>query len=262
MMGVADLPSETLKALKIHPKSVTKKRIGSKTSIDPKSPGRTNSYGPDDDASTIADDAASTVAPSAMAARSVGQLSLTSSNLSSASFASDTATQSANDPTVMNSPELDLSLVSLPSPGTAEGTPSVRTPRDAFVTQALGQSLGGSRPRSRSKHGSPSRRHTSESFHRVDSSSKFHVEAALGTGKGISRFVGAGLKSPMDFTMALARGFHNAPKLYGDQVRQTDKITDLQSGLKAAGKVFAHSVMPLVFILNEVRDLATDFMTA
>lgn len=42
----------------------------------------------------------------------------------------------------------------------------------------------------------------------------------------------------MDFTLGLARGFHNAPKLYGDEsVRQADKVTGLQSGLKAAGKV-------------------------
>ena len=42
----------------------------------------------------------------------------------------------------------------------------------------------------------------------------------------------------MDFTLSIARGFHNAPKLYGDDtVRQADKITDLQTGLKAAGKV-------------------------
>ena len=64
------------------------------------------------------------------------------------------------------------------------------------------------------------------------------VEAALGAGKGVGRIVGAGLKSPMDFTLGLARGFHNAPKLYGDEsVRQADKIIDFQSGLKAAGKV-------------------------
>jgi hypothetical protein len=42
----------------------------------------------------------------------------------------------------------------------------------------------------------------------------------------------------MDFTMGLARGFHNAPKLYGDDtVRPQERVTDLQSGLKAAGKV-------------------------
>ena len=64
-------------------------------------------------------------------------------------------------------------------------------------------------------------------------------DTALGAGKSVGKIVGAGLKSPMDFTLGLARGFHNAPKLYGDEsVRQADKVTDFQSGLKAAGKVF------------------------
>lgn len=68
--------------------------------------------------------------------------------------------------------------------------------------------------------------------------SHISLEAALGAGKGVSRIVGAGLKSPMDFTLGLARGFHNAPKLYGDEsVRTPEKITGFQSGLKAAGKV-------------------------
>lgn len=40
----------------------------------------------------------------------------------------------------------------------------------------------------------------------------------------------------MDFSLSLAQGFHNAPKLYGDDVRPTQKITGFGSGLKAAGK--------------------------
>ena len=49
------------------------------------------------------------------------------------------------------------------------------------------------------------------------------------------------MKSPMDFTLSLAQGFHNAPKLYGDTtVRKQEKITDLQSGLRAAGKEFGY----------------------
>ncbi|KAI9648613.1 hypothetical protein NHQ30_003251 [Ciborinia camelliae] len=68
-------------------------------------------------------------------------------------------------------------------------------------------------------------------------------ENAMGAGKGISRIIGAGLKSPMDFTLGLARGFHNAPKLYGDDtVRPQTKVTDLQSGLKAAGKEFGYGI--------------------
>ena len=61
---------------------------------------------------------------------------------------------------------------------------------------------------------------------------------AIGAGKGIGRVVDAGFKSPMDFTLSLAKGFHNAPRLYGDtSVRPHEHITGFQSGLRAAGKV-------------------------
>lgn len=64
-------------------------------------------------------------------------------------------------------------------------------------------------------------------------------ESMIDGGKGVSRIVSAGIKSPMDFTMALAQGFHNAPKLYGDDtVRKSDRITGIGSGLKAVGKEF------------------------
>lgn len=83
----------------------------------------------------------------------------------------------------------------------------------------------------------PSSQPVHRSF-KANQASQISLEAALGAGKGIGRIVGAGLKSPMDFTLNLARGFHNAPKLYGDEsVRQPDKITGFHSGLKAAGKV-------------------------
>ena len=56
--------------------------------------------------------------------------------------------------------------------------------------------------------------------------------------KGVARIIGTGLRAPMDFTYNLARGFHNAPKLYGDEtVRESPKITDIKSGLKASGSV-------------------------
>ena len=70
---------------------------------------------------------------------------------------------------------------------------------------------------------------------------KDDVDNALQSGKGAYKFVTAGIKSPMDVTVALAKGNHNAPKLYGDDtVRKHDKITDLSSGLKAAGKEFGY----------------------
>ncbi|CUS08509.1 unnamed protein product [Tuber aestivum] len=62
-------------------------------------------------------------------------------------------------------------------------------------------------------------------------------DTAIGASKSVSSIVEAGLKSPMDFTLSLAQGFHNAPKLYGDNtVRSLDKVTGFHSGLKAAGK--------------------------
>lgn len=55
---------------------------------------------------------------------------------------------------------------------------------------------------------------------------------------GVSGIVGAAVKAPMDITHNVARGFHNLPEMYGDEtVRPLDKVTGVQSGLEAAGKV-------------------------
>ena len=67
------------------------------------------------------------------------------------------------------------------------------------------------------------------------------LESIMGATKAGGHIVKVGLKSPMDFTMSLAQGFHNAPKLYGDTtVRKPTRVTDFQSGLKAAGKEFGY----------------------
>ncbi|KAL9612916.1 MAG: hypothetical protein Q9167_002499 [Letrouitia subvulpina] len=69
------------------------------------------------------------------------------------------------------------------------------------------------------------------------------LEAALETGKGIGRMIEAGLRTPMEFTLSLAKGFHNAPKLYGDEtVRTADRVTGIKSGLKTAGKEFRFGI--------------------
>lgn len=63
------------------------------------------------------------------------------------------------------------------------------------------------------------------------------LETALTGAKAAGKIISAGVKSPMDFTLSLAKGFHNAPKLYGDDtVRQNEKIVGLHSGLKVARK--------------------------
>ena len=106
------------------------------------------------------------------------------------------------------------------------------------MKNALRSSLSRSRSRSQSRQPNLSRADSRTGSQDGRETEHVSLDAAVGAGKGIGRMVGAGVKSPMDFTLGIARGFHNAPKLYGDQsVRQSDKVTGLQSGLKAAGKV-------------------------
>ncbi|KAL7627182.1 hypothetical protein AAE478_003958 [Parahypoxylon ruwenzoriense] len=49
--------------------------------------------------------------------------------------------------------------------------------------------------------------------------------------------------APVDLILALAQGFHNAPRLYGDDtVRRPIRVTGIQSGLKAAGHEFVYGI--------------------
>lgn len=60
---------------------------------------------------------------------------------------------------------------------------------------------------------------------------------------GVERTATAIAKAPVDLSMALAQGFHNAPRLYGDNtVRRPIRITGFHSGLRAAGHEFAYGV--------------------
>jgi len=61
---------------------------------------------------------------------------------------------------------------------------------------------------------------------------------SVSAAKGVGRIIGAGFKAPVLLTHDTARGFHNIPRLYGDEtVREVDEIRDLGDGLRAAGKV-------------------------
>ena len=47
----------------------------------------------------------------------------------------------------------------------------------------------------------------------------------------------------MDISVAIAQGFHNAPRLYGDKtVRRPTRITGIKSGFKAAGEEFGYGI--------------------
>ncbi|KAH7273909.1 hypothetical protein B0J15DRAFT_567405 [Fusarium solani] len=64
--------------------------------------------------------------------------------------------------------------------------------------------------------------------------------AALQVGEGVGGIVGAAVKSPMNFSLGLAKGLKYAPRLYHDElIRQSDKIDSFSSGLKVAGKELA-----------------------
>lgn len=143
-----------------------------------------------------------------------------------------TAPTAAPDPAIPLSPEISHEEAKSPVSGDQQGS-------KLSHQNSMKSAIRGTLSRSSSRNSSPSR---SSTHHQRslsgDRASQISLEAALGAGKSVKQIVGAGLKSPMDFTLSLAQGFHNAPKLYGDQtVRQADKVTGFQSGLKAAGKV-------------------------
>lgn len=68
-------------------------------------------------------------------------------------------------------------------------------------------------------------------------------DMAQDVGSGFGKTAGAVARFPMDLTLAVAQGFHNAPRLYGDStVRRPTRITGMKSGLKAAGEEFTYGV--------------------
>ncbi|KEY65070.1 hypothetical protein S7711_08140 [Stachybotrys chartarum IBT 7711] len=69
------------------------------------------------------------------------------------------------------------------------------------------------------------------------------VEAAAGAGRNVGRIVSTGVKSPMNFCLGVAKGFRNIPRAYNDDtVRPLEKVTDLSSGIKVAGKEFGYGL--------------------
>ena len=199
MMGVADFPIETLKALNIHPDAVKKRKEKKKAASDAIASSQSASTGSSDD-------------------------------LSRQTSESSVQTQSNNaTPSGASQFNLSDSLSRLGSHDTQSPSDRPGSPGLASISAALRGQLGDRLDR----RGSPSKGSpTNENPPQL-------VDTALGTSKGIGKILKAGFESPMDFTHALAKGFHNAPKLYGDDtVRKSDQITDFRSGVRAASKEF------------------------
>lgn len=61
--------------------------------------------------------------------------------------------------------------------------------------------------------------------------------------RGALKSAGALASAPIDLSVALAQGFHNAPRLYGDDtVRRPLRVTGIRSGLRAARQEFVYGL--------------------
>ena len=205
MMGVADMPVEFFKLFSKSdmPKTTSENRQSSEQSTS----GTRSQH-------------ASITSSASTSTTDVGALTPSQSN----SSLPDVSTPLA-------SPTLERAVT---GSGTASPKPMSRTGTDS-TTSKHRSSLAEAFQHHRSRSRSPSREPSLPQHHKPNPNRD--IEAMIQSGKGVGRMVGEGFKSPMDFTLAVSRGFHNAPKLYGDTVREPGKVTDLQSGLREAGKV-------------------------
>ncbi|KAI9842751.1 MAG: hypothetical protein M1837_006934 [Sclerophora amabilis] len=225
VMGVADFPMDIFKALKHKPHGHSPSHSKSKEG------GKSDSSGSETPNVEFQSGNAGSSDPTSGPQSPSSPVGRTDSNTSEAH---------SLDPT---SAILPPGVDHLQSPVSTGGEPmsptkSQRSSKSHVRAMSSVMRSHSSRSRSHSRDGSTtpsgSSRKQAEPF-----GEQMSLEAALGAGKGVGRIVEAGLKSPMDFTLGLARGFHNAPKLYGDKtVRPEDKVTGFQSGIKAATREF------------------------
>ncbi|KAL8722150.1 MAG: hypothetical protein Q9225_001294 [Loekoesia sp. 1 TL-2023] len=220
MMGIADLPIEILRVLHIKPSHPT-------AETNPHATSR----------SSISDTHSDSQRPSSPVTANVDDDALSPSSSRSSVMSSSTAT-GVQKPTSVSAHGLDeASSNTSQEPSLLSEQQAPGCALDWSHRKSMAHTLGGSVSRSPSRCRSSFDTSTKASLSESQPSN-ISLDAAVGAGKGVGRIVGAGLKSPMDFTLSLARGFHNAPKLYGDDmVRRPDKVTGFRSGLKAAGKV-------------------------
>ena len=184
MMGVADMPSQTLKLLHIHPDARNKKDKEKSTGSE---------------ASSLKEESSS---------------GRTTNTRSTTDTTEGSARSGASTPTAADG-VADLARIQADYVAAANHTPSSTTSRSRSATGSTSNFDSATKPPGMADN----------------------IESAIDTGKGLGRIVGAGFKSPMNFSLNVAKGFHNLPKLYGSDVRQVDKVTDFQSGMRTAAKV-------------------------
>ncbi|KAK5938845.1 hypothetical protein PMZ80_009037 [Knufia obscura] len=212
--GVMDMPSELLKSLKFgeHKKDGNTESGSGPTRADSLAPpGQSKDH---------------SRSPS-VSARSTG------------SATSDVEAKDKQPEQAEDLPDRDDSTYASMSPGVM--SPRSQTSQPHAMSSVYGAEASSSPSRSHSRSASPNRAAGGKSPHRGSEAGQMTLESLIGATKAGGKIAKVGLKSPMDFTMSLAQGFHNAPKLYGDTtVRKPAKITDFRSGLAAAGKEFGY----------------------
>jgi hypothetical protein len=235
MMGVADLPVETLKVLGIHPSADKAKKSKDKTGKESTSPTPMRQESAESDSKLAPDDS-----------------SMISSVLTQTTTASDST--ALEPPSHLSTTSRASSLSERPlSPqmrdavgplsDTAAGdsdsarprTPRSRSRNSAADVAAKAASAASTSPARDGQRRSASA--TLAAYNPVDP-----LDTIYGTGRGLGKIVGAGLKSPLDFTLALSRGFHNLPRLYGEEPRTVGRVTGFHSGLRTAGKEFGQGI--------------------
>ncbi|KAI4729882.1 UDP-Glycosyltransferase/glycogen phosphorylase [Aureobasidium sp. EXF-10728] len=85
--------------------------------------------------------------------------------------------------------------------------------------------------------------HTIASTRSRDKQPSAGSKAALASAKSIGWLAPKAVKGMMvDIPLAMAEGFHTAPRFYGDEVRDHGKVTGVGSGFAVAGKTFAYGL--------------------
>ncbi|OQV08036.1 hypothetical protein CLAIMM_12365 isoform 2 [Cladophialophora immunda] len=126
---------------------------------------------------------------------------------------------------------------SLPHVQSPSNFSSLSSPSSKIETSSISDALQG---QSSSKKGEASRsrvrRRNESGFgngHDMLHQSSVHPR------KGVGRFVKAFVQTPMEISVGLTKGFHNLPKLWGDDtVRPQEQVSDFKSGAIAAGREF------------------------
>ena len=114
-------------------------------------------------------------------------------------------------------------------PSRKQGSVHLRIPQDA---------MNGQVPKGIVEH----RGEESPALSKVPSYENNATDLTMHTTSAFGEAGGALVRAPVDVSHAIAQGFHNAPRLYGDHVRPAPRISGIRSGLRAARREFGFGI--------------------